>query len=222
MTYESVYISMRSAIKNQELYHFAKRQAVLHFKFNIGSLKRWRQSLFITEINKKQDILISFLDLKRLELIESDPPEIDVSKGWSPYQAKNFLENDGIVTSHYKRCYDNEWQAISDYVKLGEEIIDNNIAYYVTGDQSIAKCLKLVMNVNVIDKEDVAVDKFIACARSLTKAALKEPMQTDMAVAIVKQENFLQTFQNKTLSISKLNHLNKVHSYTLTYTIEQL
>ena len=222
MNYENVYISMRHSIKDQELYHFAKRRAFLHFKFNIASLKRWRHSLFITEINKKQDILISFLDLERLELVESNPPEIDISKGWSPYQAKKFLKNDGIVTNHYKRCYDNEWQAISDYVKLGEEIIDNDIAYYITGNQSVAKCLKLIVNVNVIDKEDIATDKFNTCAKILTEAALKEPMQTDMAIAIIKQENFSKTFQNKILSISKFNHLNKVESYTLTYAIEQL
>ena len=222
MSYENVYLSMRHSIKDQELYHFAKRRAFLHFKFNIASLKRWRHSLFITEINKKQDILISFLDLERLELVESNPPEIDISKGWSPYQAKKFLKNDGIVTNHYKRCYDNEWQAISDYVKLGEEIIDNDIAYYITGNQSVAKCLKLIVNVNVIDKEDIATDKFNTCAKILTEAALKEPMQTDMTIAIIKQENFSKTFQNKILSISKFNHVNRVQSYTLTYTIEQL
>jgi hypothetical protein len=222
MAYENIYTSMKFSIKNQELYKFAKVHAFFHFKFNTASLKRWSQSLYITEINKKQDILISLLDLERLELVERDPQEIDTAQGWSPYRAKNFLQNDGILTNHYKRCYDSEWQAISDYVKLGEEIIDNDIAYYVTGNQTIAKCLKLVVNINVINKEDVAKDRFIACAKSLTEAALKEPMDIEVAIAIMKEEDISKEFQNRIISLSKFNHLNRVGSYTLTYTIRQL
>lgn len=220
--YENVYASISNSIKDKKLYRFIIRQGIWNFGLKTQSLIRWRQSLFNTKFHNKQDVLLSFLDQKRLEIIEIDPPEIHPSKGWSPYLAKNFLQNNGIPTNHYKRCFDNEWQSISDYVKLGEEITDNNIAYYVVGEQSVAKSLKLVLNVNLIKKEDIATEKFILCTISLTEAALQEPMPKDMLKAILSQKNYSIKIQNRVLKISKINHLNSVQSYTLKYTIEQL
>ena len=219
MVYESILKALKFSIKNEDIYAFAKRKALLHFNFNTSSLKRWKDILVREPVNTKEDVLISFLDLRKLELIERNPPKVDILKGWSPYKSKDFLSKEGIDTNTYKKCYEDEWQAISPYIKLNNEVIDNNVAYYVTGDNAIAKQLKLVLNINSRTEEDFAIDKFLQFVQVLYKAAFNETLPVLMSQSIFKRSNKTLKVLNKKVSVHKTEHLNK--AYTLAFTIKQ-
>ncbi|GAB3954928.1 hypothetical protein GCM10028805_41220 [Spirosoma harenae] len=156
-----------------------------------------------------------------MELIERNPPKIDIEKGWSPYISKDFLIKNGIETNNYKKCYDDEWQATSPYIQLNNEIIANNIAYYVSGNNSIAKQLKLVLNVNSQIGEDLAIQKFIECTHSLYKAALNKTLPEVLNKSILKRKDKVLSFVNKKVSIHKSEHQNKLKGYTFSFTIRQ-
>lgn len=67
---------------------------------------------------------------------EKYPEKVPLSKGWSPYAAKDFLIQEGIETSYYQPNELDEWFACSPFKELGQEIVPNNIAYYIDGDAS--------------------------------------------------------------------------------------
>lgn len=221
MIYESVFLSMRFGIDNEEIRNFAKKKVLIHFNFNISSLERWRSNLLLNQVKTKEEVLISFLDLKKQELIERNPPKVDILQGWSPYESKDFLSNKGIDTNHYKKCYDDEWQAISPYIKLNNEIVDNNVAYYVTGGSNIANQLKLVLNVNSRIEEDVAINRFLDYVNSLYEAALNKTLPDSIVQSISKRKDKTLKVLNKEISVRRVDHISKVKGYTLSFTIKQ-
>ncbi|GAB3714395.1 hypothetical protein GCM10027592_54160 [Spirosoma flavus] len=221
IVYESAFSSIDFNVTNEDIRKFAKSQTVLHFKFNTDLLKRWYDSISVHPIKTKEDVLISFLDIKKLELIERNPPHVDVSEGWSPYKSKDFLTGNGIETNYYKNCYDNIWQASSPYILLNNEIINNNIAYYVSGDNKVAKQLKLVLNVNSQIEEDSAIYKFHECVISLYKAAFNKSIPLAISQAVINGRNKNLSILKKTVSIYKTEHINKIGGYTLVFVIKQ-
>lgn len=222
IVYEGIFIAMNSSITNDKIREYAKKQAIISFNFDLDLLKRWKNSLFIAQVETKEDVLISILDIKRLQLIEKNPPKVDITKGWSPYESKDFLDGNGIHTNHYKRAYDDEWLSVSPYVKLDEEIIGNNIAYYVIGSNSIAKKLELVLNINYPIKGDSAIAIFLQHVDTLYKKALLEDLPISLRNSIYRKQDKTMTLSNKRVSIHRIDYIDKLKGYTIKFVIEQI
>lgn len=218
--YENVFCVLNRQIRDKSALKLAKTKSIIYHKTNISSLYRWKDSIILSPPKTREDVLISFLDFEKQLLIEQNPPEIDPSLGWCPYQAKDFLSTKGISTGHYKKVFDNEWQAISPYMKLGDDIIENNLAYYVMGDSHAASHLKLVLNVYSNESEDFAIDKFVECARAIFDRAIKGPLPTEILVSIYNKIEANFTSLNKVITVRKTSHQRNLKAYTLVFELK--
>ena len=97
--------------------------------------------------------------------------------------------NEGLETGYYHPTVPEEWFASSPFIELGNDLIPNNISYYVDGNESTAKSLKLMLNVYSRESAIMAHSKLLSSARALLKAALDLDVSSDMEAAIMKGEN---------------------------------
>jgi len=227
MKYELILISLSTHIKDKELLRFSKYKSAIKFGINIESLNRWIRVIAIESPKTKEDIINSIDEIKHLELIERNPPQVAYHEGWSPYKAKDFLKENGIETGFYNKCYENEWQASSSYVKLNDESIDNdgvyhlanNIAYYVSGNREVANQLKIVLNINSTKDEKICIDKFMKYVNILYSLALSEALPNRIINLIMKKKNISAKTHNKNILFKKQDYNNKENGYILSFTI---
>jgi hypothetical protein len=221
MIYEDVYITLLFKISNPEVRRFAKFQALLHFNFRIKDLERWENLLGRRERNTKAAISESIKEIKELKKLEEKPAQIPESLGWSPYQAKNFLLSEGVETGYYQTSFDNEWSAISPYIKINDEILSSTLAYYIYGDKLKATRLELHLHLNSITQKIDAHKMLLEYAQILFLKSFKKEMPNNIkqAVLLGKNQDFING--NKSISISKQEWLkHKDKGYSLKFTIQ--
>jgi hypothetical protein len=169
----------------------------------------------------KEEVLISFLDIKKQQLIERNPPKINSVEGWSPYESKDFLNSFGITTGYYKKYYDDEWGASSASIKLNDEIFSDTISYYVSGSSTIVKKLKVSLTVYPSVKEVYALDKFIECIAFLYQETFGEDIPPKLIRSIFSQQNETIKHSDKTVALWRDNHIGTVEGYSLYFTISK-
>lgn len=189
VTRERILIGVSNVINNPRLFWYAKWQTLIHFAFNNEDLDRWRRLIFIRPVETDKDIRASIKLIKQLKIAEKNPPDVPPEKGWSPYEAKAFLVTVGIETNHYQPVYEDEWSASSKYLKIDEEFIGNDIAYYIDGDQHAAKNLKLVLNVHLPQNAEEAHSRFLDICRLLYLSTLKVEIPPMLETAILSGQN---------------------------------
>jgi hypothetical protein len=170
-TYETLFIHLERVLSDKDLRFYAKRRAILAFGPSNVLLNRWKRHIFVHRPKDRSDIDCSIREIVNARQRENYPHEVARSEGWSPYVAKDFLRKDGFVTSDYHRAYD-EWFASSPYKELGDGIIPDNVAYYIEGDELIAKRLKLVLHVNNPKNSRDSRRQFRQLVQTLTDAAI--------------------------------------------------
>jgi hypothetical protein len=161
----------------------------LKFRFRIKLLERWASTLPFQDISSKDDITKSVKQIFKMLSVEKNPPEVPLQEGWSPYVAKQFLVSEGLETGYYHPIEPDEWYASSPLIDVGNDLIPNNISYYVDGNEATAKTLKLVLNVNSRESAVMAHSKLLSSAKALMKAALGLDISSDIEAAIMKGEN---------------------------------
>lgn len=171
VAYERVFTRLDIAISDEGLRSNAKWHAVRAFGLSVRLLNRWSRDVSTHRPNDKQEIDRSIREVLEAHRRERRPPAVASSEGWSPNIAKEFLHDEGLVTGDYRRQFD-EWYASSPYLEIGEGLIPNNIAYYVEGDERIAKCLKLILNINNQETSNDAEQKFLQLAQTLVYRAI--------------------------------------------------
>jgi hypothetical protein len=186
--YERIFIGLISAFKDEEgLRKYAKRKAISAFRLDIDFLDRWRRKVLLDRPDSKEKIIKSIQDIKIIKKLESNPPEIESSKGWSPYKAQKFLADHDISVGDYHEQYD-EWFASSSYLEISDEIIfKDNIAYYLNGTRSAATSLKLVLNVNNPQNGKTSESQFFDVVKTLYKKAVSEDISDKFNVLIKRR-----------------------------------
>lgn len=203
LTYKSEFGKLHIFIKDKWLRFYAKMLAIFLFHLRISLLEKWVSNLAfqrpvsITEINK------SFQIIFRTVSAESNPQNIDPSLGWSPYIAKDFLSAVGIATGHYHPVGLNDWQSSSKMVELDEAIIPNNISYYVTGEEKIAKSLKLILYVNIPDDPIPAHEMLLLAATLLFSKAINMKLPYEIESAIKRGIDYSFKIGNYSVSVEK-------------------
>ncbi|ASZ11189.1 hypothetical protein KTO58_19265 [Chitinophaga pendula] len=207
MAYETGFIGLTTALRaNPELIGFAKRKAILQFKFRATEFNRWKNSLFLHPVTTKSELIDSLRQLKKLNEVERNPPAVDSALGWSPYKAKDFLISEGLSTRFYIHHYEDEWGASSDYLDLkDDEIIPNRIAYYVSGNQYIAMSLKLCLSVNAPKQSVSAQVKLAQIVKCLYKEALQRLLPSEIENGILNGYNISILDGNNKITILKDN-----------------
>lgn len=184
LAYERVFRKLKNHSRDEATYRYARSQAVRNFLLGPRQLERWANTTFLNRLTSKDAVNESIADFKALVADEANPEDVPSHQGWSPQLAKNFLAEYGLKTGYYNRMYDDKWSASSDYLELDDGILPNSIAYYVYGNRSAAKSLKLRLNVNETNTGEAAVERFAELAEALLGKALSGEISTNLGELI--------------------------------------
>jgi len=220
MNYEIAFFRLRYLIKDTLLLKYTKFKAFYNFGLKTKVLKRWIDSLMSKELTNKTQIDLSIKELRDTLNLEAAPPIVQLSDGWSPYLAKDFLDSEGLGTEYY-RLYEGEiGQASSPYVDIGDGSTLNVIAYYVNGEADIAKKLKLVLDVHEVHQYVEAHSKLLSSAKKLHKVALGTSLPNNLTQAIINGKNLTTRFQGRIkVAVSKIDWPSE-RGYNLNFLIE--
>jgi len=187
MTYEVYFIPLSLALKNQKkLLRYAKVQSVLQFNVDTKGFERWKNTLLANELKNKEDVRASIREIKRLQKIEKNPPPVDITLGWSPYISKDFLTAEGLITGYYTNGFD-EWFAVSQYMRLDDEVLGNSISYQVYGDEKVVKNLELTFIVHNPQSVKSAIQRFRDIAKCLYYSATNQNLPEKVETSIARQ-----------------------------------
>jgi len=185
MTYESVFVRLQFFINEPKLRRFAKIYSIFKFHFRIKLLERWASTLSLEDTSSKNGIKESFNRISKMLSIERNPPEVPIREGWSPYIAKQFLLSKGFETGYYHPIGQQEWCASSNLINLSDGIIPNQISYYVDGNETTAKSLKLMLTIFSTESAIIAHSKLLSSVKTLLEVALGIDLSSDIKVAII-------------------------------------
>lgn len=201
-TYEQAFIRLKFSIKNRFLRYAAKLYALILFNVRVSLLERWSHEITRGNITKHTDLVDTFKHIFKVVSSEKNPKQVPKERGWSPYQAKDFLVAKGINTGFYNRVFEKEWSASSPLKEFGEGIIPNNIAYYVEGSEELANVLKLKVNVNDATRSQQAYSMLSEIAEALSIASLNQLLSEEMKNAISGCKPYSEKFEGKTISLA--------------------
>ena len=102
-------------------------------------------------------------------------------------EVKEYLTAEGYVTRPWAKGFDDFYGCSTTYKELGSgDVLANNIAYYVSGNQTTATELKLVLNVNVKAKANDAHGEFLKIAQALYLKATGKKLEDKLVEAFTK------------------------------------
>ena len=202
IVYESAFIKIKFLIKNKKVRLLAKIYSVLFFNFRTAQFDRWIKCLSIDKVNSHQELVKSFKHISKMNRLDNGVCEVPISEGWFPYIAKDFLTDEGFITGFYSKSYGNEWSASSPMMKLGNEILPDNIAYYVEGVEGIAKKLKLSLNINDSSRAILSRKKFMETAGVLIQKSLNMNITDATKHALLCGESHYELYENKAVSVA--------------------
>lgn len=145
MTYEEAFIHLQTRPKQAPIVRYARWRALFAFGWNIDGVKRLARNIRGRDIADKQGVKEAIRGFKRLFKIEKNPPAVTLAEGWSPYAARLFLEEYGLVTDDYHRTQW-EWCADSPSVKLNDRVLADRFSYYLTGNELAVTRLRLALD----------------------------------------------------------------------------
>jgi hypothetical protein len=222
-TYELVDTKLRCLIKNPSVRSYAKMYSMFNFHLNIKMIERWASSLPFQDTSSKEGIKKSVKQVFKLVSVEKNPPKVLSGEGWSPYEAKNFLLSEDIKTGYYHSITPDEWFASSTLIEIGDDLLPNNISYYVEGDETTAKCLKLILNVNQREDAEIAHVKLLSSVKVLLKAALGMDATSEIEAAIISGKNKKLNHGSFVFAVEKnVWPLNSIGGYDIKVTISSI
>lgn len=200
--YEQVFIRLIFIIRDKRIRFVAKTYAILFFNFRLSRLERWINHISRREISSHEDLVKSFLYICKVKNQESSVSQVPFEEGWSPYIAKDFLFANGLKTGYYDIFYENEWQAISSMMEIGGGIIPDNMAYYVEGNESVAKKLKIKLNINDSIRSQYSREKLLELVETLLQKSLGMKITEFMRNALLAGKSHCEKYGSKSISVS--------------------
>jgi len=174
MAYERIFASL-SFWMDKKLLRYAKRQAIIRCRNNLDFLQRWHRVVQRERPETKGAIRETIADVHTALKREKLPSKVDPNTGWSPWAAKDFMQELEFETHDYHKGYEGNWFAESNLKPLGTGYPRNNIAYYVEGEATCAKQLKLKLNVNAPEDDGNAQELFSQASLYLLLKASESP-----------------------------------------------
>ncbi len=186
--YQNIFVGMRFSIKSTSVRIYAKLAALVVFNGRILLLERWARNIAQRNITSLSGVNQSIRQILRMAATERNPPIVDISDGWSPYAAKDYLITEGIKTRDYHPVDPSdglEWFCASDLVEFGGGLLKNNIAYYLNGDEKAVTSLKLKLNVNTLEYAPEAHARLLYLSAILVHSAIGLELDGILRDAIV-------------------------------------
>ncbi|WP_120634558.1 hypothetical protein [Ruegeria sp. EL01] len=132
----------QNAFQSDDLKGYARKRFFLILPLRPWLLRRATRQFntFPAKTNADVDRIIA--DILNYERNEEDPPTVDKRLGWSPFEARDFLSEQGLRTNDYHKGHDEYW-ASSEYVELDSHILPNKAVFYAEGQEGVVTTLKL-------------------------------------------------------------------------------
>ncbi|MEZ5708553.1 MAG: hypothetical protein R3E02_04080 [Blastomonas sp.] len=188
---------------DEKLLRYAKLQAAFRCRANLDYLERWQRAVQRDRPETKKAIREAFEGVRTVLKREKSPPPVDPKDGWSPWSAKDFMQTFELESRDYHQGYEEKWFAETNLKPLGRGFPRNNIAYYIEGEASCAKQLKLKLNVNAPDDDEEARALFSQAAHYLLLKASQSGPTKRIERKIEALEDFEFTSGPHTISLKK-------------------
>lgn len=223
INYENAFVRLQFVVQEPSLRAYAKRCAIIAFHFQTELLERWARNLNFSNRENRQDIKDTIREVKATWEREKSPEEILLDLGWSPFVAREFLITEGLVPSDYHRSVGgcDDWCSNSEYLRVGDGLTLNNIAYYLEGEESVATKLKLVMDINTPDSSLETSYKFCEIAEKLFAKALGNEIPQEIKANLSNEIEMTTQVRGKKVIISKETRPgHRMQGYTIKFTIQ--
>lgn len=200
-TYEQVFIRLKFSIASKLYRNLAKIYALVLLNLRLSLLDRWSYHVSRIKVESHADLVKSFRHIFKAKRAESNPIEVPIGLGWSPYQAKEFLACEGLSTGFYNNLFEEEWFASSPMEEFSDGIIPDNIAYYIEGSEEVAKVLKLKVNVNDAARTHQACQKLESTAEVLSLSSLGLSLSKEVKNAISCCNPYSEKVEGKEITL---------------------
>lgn len=187
-TYQTVLIRLRYSIKKRHVELYARFVAMMIFNVRIELLKRWSASVAKCQIQTIGELNHLFRQFFQMLAREKSPDSVSLPEGWSPNPARKFLLSEGLEMGYYNPIdpmEPSEWFSCSKLVEFGSGLFQNNIAYYLNGNEHAVTSLKLKLNVNDPGYADEAHAKLLSSAETLAREALSIDLRDTLSQFII-------------------------------------
>lgn len=141
-SYQRSHRRLAYVLTDPELRGEAQLRARKAFKLDLESLRRWSRNITTAQIENVSDVDRTIAIVKRQRQLERNPTEVPPELGWSPYAAKDFLVEIGLVADDYHPQYE-YWTAVSNYLDLSEGVLPDNLVYSLYGDEFAVTHMRL-------------------------------------------------------------------------------
>ncbi|RVV97155.1 hypothetical protein EKE94_14070 [Mesobaculum littorinae] len=181
----------QKAFQSDELKKYARKRFFLIFPLRPWLLRRATRQFHTLPAKTNADVDQIITDILNYERDEEAPPNVDPTKGWSPFEAREFLREKGLRTNDYHKGYDEYW-ASSEYVDLDSHVLPSKAAFYIEGQEGVVTTLKLTGKFMDDFDSGEAVQKF-----RVIGALLCEKSVENLDIAIDSLIPISEVFENE-------------------------
>lgn len=221
--YESSMTRLPKYLTDIGLMSYARSSALIAFAWDVESLRNWVNLVKCEEPDSKASVQETISIVYRKTALRR---RVYTSKGdgsWNPFNAQMYLSRLGLHTSkyHVDEMCETEWRAMSTYQLIGDDPIENAIAYYIYGEEFRACKLLIRLNVNVPSKFDEAWAPFKEYILELSQNALSHSTLDMFRENINDSRTFSISTNMHTISLSRnvWKH-NKLGGFDMSFSIE--
>lgn len=192
--------------------------------FNLRNIERWKDQSLRFNLTSTKDLIIEAYKIE--DIIKSEKFRIStpLENGWGIQNSKEFLLEHDLTVGDYKQfeLESKEWYASSNYRNLEGTIIQNNIAYYINGNENFVTQLKIVSNIHSkYNEEKNSFKIFQEASTILFKRAFIMEMPKNNLDDIKISKPFHMIILNKRVSLKKDIWPTNL-GYHLTFCIENI
>jgi hypothetical protein len=171
IAYENASVRLHFTIPDKALRRPAYFRGMLAFGPNLELFKRYIRALNATDTLDRKRIKEAISEVRRIRRREKRLPTVDWSKGWSPYDAQDFLATQELRTNDYHRAY-SDWCAESSAVEIGGTFLKDRLTYRISGNEAATTKLDLELNAHVPGQPELADEHFHTAADLMITRAL--------------------------------------------------
>lgn len=165
----------QKTFQSDELKKYAKKRFFLTFMARPWLLRRATRQFHNMPAKETNDVDAIVKEILQYERDEESPPAVSEFLGWSPYEAREFLSDEGLRPSDYHAGYaEEEWWSGVASIELGEAILPSTVNYSFLGVKGIVQTLKLMGHFVEQFLTDDAIDEFYRLVDKLLGKAMGE------------------------------------------------
>lgn len=220
--YETSITRLPKYLDELGLKSYAITSSILAFAWDVESVKNWANLVLLDKPDSKAAIQLTISKIYKRTTLRRRVYKSKGDGSWNPSHAQLYLSDLGLPTNKYHadEFDESEWRAISTYDLIGDDPIQNAIAYYVYGDEFAARKLLLKLNMQVPSKFTEAWAPFEKYCLELSRKSLVESTFRMVQEKLKSAQPFEVVTNSHTIAmVRNLWEHNHVGGYEMVYTI---